>query len=92
MGSSSKFTTLNSFVVKGPAKQMHVELMVQAAASPVVVPRTSEYPCLGITASRDAHMSKFITHTGAEGGGAHLVTKIADQLHMQSGVNVKNLK
>ena len=31
MGSSSKFTTLNSFVVKGPAKQMHVESMVQAA-------------------------------------------------------------
>ena len=78
MGSSSKFTTLNSFVVKGPAKQMS---MVQAtAASPVVVPRTSEYPCLGITASRDARVSKFITRTGAEGSGARPLTKIADQL------------
>ena len=78
MGSSSKFTTLNSFVVKGPEKQMS---MVQAtAASPVVVPRTSEYPCLGITASRDAHVSKFITRTGTKGSGARSLTKIADQL------------
>ena len=36
--------------------------------------------CSGITAKLDARIPDFITCTGAEGGGARSVTKIADQL------------
>ena len=75
MGSSSKFTTLNSFFVKGPVKQMETKTMVKAT-TPVV----AEYPCLGITESRDQHVSRFITRSGTEGGGARSVTKIADEI------------
>ena len=78
--SSSKFTTLNSFIVKGPAKQMEVKMMVKATTPSDDVPRTAEYPCLWITASHDQHVSSFIMWTGAEGGEAHSVTKIANNL------------
>jgi hypothetical protein len=77
MGSGSKFTTLNSFIVKGPAKQMEAKITVKATAPSVP---TAEYPCLGITASHDQHVTRFITRTGAEGGGARSVTKIANEL------------
>jgi hypothetical protein len=75
MGSGSKFTTLNSFVVKGPARRIEAK-KVEA----LVPPRMVDYPCLGITASLDERVPKFITRTGADGGGARSVTKIADEL------------
>ena len=77
MGSGSKFMTLNSFVVKGPAKQMEAKITVKAAARSDDV---AEYPCLGITASHDKRVTRFITRTGAEGGGARSVTKITNKL------------
>ena len=76
MGSGSKFTTLNSFVIKRPAGQVESKMMVKVP----VIPRTADYPCLGITASHDERVPKFITRTGADGGGARSVTKIANEL------------
>jgi hypothetical protein len=73
MGSGSKFTTLNSFLVKAPAQQMEAK---KAAKAPVL----ANYPCLGITASHDERVPKFITRTGADGGGARSITKIAEEL------------
>ena len=75
MGSGSKFTTLNSFVIKGPARQIEAK-KVEA----LVPPRMANCPCLGITASHDELVPKFITCTGADGGGARSITKIADEL------------
>jgi hypothetical protein len=40
----------------------------------------ADYTCLGITASRNECVPKYITHTGADSGGAHLVTKIVNEL------------
>jgi len=42
-----------------------------------------DHPCLGITANCDERVANFITRTGADGGGAHSVTKIADDLFNQ---------
>jgi hypothetical protein len=81
MGSSSKFTTLNSFIVKGPARQIKAK---KVPAKALVLPRMANYPCLGITASHNECVPKFITHTGADGGGAHSLTKITDELFKKS--------
>lgn len=75
MGSGSKFTTLNSFVIKGPARQVEAKKEVLTVPS-----RMADYLCLGITASHDERVPKFITRTGADGGGARSVTKIAGEL------------
>lgn len=75
VGSGSKFTTLNSFVVKGPAWQIESK-----SVEALVPPRMADYPCLGITTSHDQRIPKFITRTGADGGGARSVTKIANEL------------
>jgi hypothetical protein len=79
MVSGSKFMTLNSFVTKEPAKQKNGKITVNASKSDVT-PQTAEYPCLGITESHDQRVSRFITQTGADGGGARSVTKIANEL------------
>lgn len=79
MVSGSKFMTLNSFVTKEPAKQKNGKITVNASKSDVT-PQTAEYPCLGITESHDQRVSRFITRTGADGGGARSVTKIANEL------------
>ena len=83
MGGGSKFTTLNSFFTKQPAKQTPVDVKDMVDCDIVmldIAPQTAEYLCLGITASHDERVSNFITQTGADGGGAHSVTKIANTL------------
>ena len=76
MGGGGKFTTLNNFFTKQPAKQMPVDMKMMVD----VEVKTAEYPCLGITASHDERVSTFITRTGAEGGGARSITIIANTL------------
>lgn len=83
MTGSSKFTTLNSFFMKGPAKQKERKVTVDVDMVDVA-PQTAEYPCLGITASHDQRVSRLINRTGAEGGGARSVTKIANELFNKS--------
>src|SRR5882762_11114345 len=78
MGSGSKFTTLNSFFVKGATQRTEVKKVVETPP-----PRMVDHPCLGITANCDERVANFITRTGADGGGAHSVTKIADDLFNQ---------
>lgn len=82
MGGGSKFTTLNSFFTKQPlvAKQTPKKMVDCDIVMVDVAPQTAEYPCLGITASHDQRVSTFIMRTGAEGGGARSVTKIANTL------------
>ena len=85
MDGGSKFMTLNSFFSKQPVKQMPADtkMMVDGdvqVVRPDVAPQTAEHPCLGITASHDERINRFITRTGAEGGGARSVTKIANTL------------
>ena len=77
MGSGSKFTTLNSFFVKGPAQQTEARRVEKAT---VLSRMATDYPCLGITANHDNRVPNFITRTGADGGGAQSVTRIADKL------------
>ena len=74
MGSGSKFTTLNSYFVKGPTEA--IEVMKVTVPSRMAI----NYPCLGITSDHDQRVPNFIMRTGADGGGARSVTKIADEL------------
>jgi hypothetical protein len=76
MSGGSKFTTLNSFFSKQPVKQMPADMkMMVDVVRPDVAPQTAEYPCLGIMASHDQRVSRFIMRTGSEGGGGRSVTK-----------------
>ena len=68
MGSKSKFTTLNSYFVKGLTDAIEV------MKATVPLRMATDYSCLGITSDHDQHMPNFITCTGADGGGAHSVT------------------
>ena len=49
-------------------------------------------PCSGITARHDARVPDFITRTGAEGGGARSVTKIADELFKKKYADLSERK
>jgi hypothetical protein len=49
-------------------------------------------PCSGITAKHDARVPDFITRTGAEGGGARSVTKIADELFKKKYADLSERK
>ena len=81
----TKFTTINKFFApvgtSTKTKSKHQDDAI-----------VTEYPCSGIMANHDSRVPIFIRRTGADGGGAHSITDISQELFQKAYSELSELK